>query len=231
MLPRAAKATFYVLAGPAMSFNGWLYRVARAPRSGDIRVQLGPGQKSYLKGWLNVDANIFTGKCDVWADLRNPLPFRTNSITAIYSHHVIEHLTDIEGHFREVYRCLKPGGVYRVAGPNGDSAIAKFASGDGAWFGEWPAKRRSIGGRFENFIFCRGEHLTILTYSFLEELAQDAGFDEVREHGPIDQTGYPDLFQDAMATEWESDFETPHTLVVECHKPLASTARVRPEKV
>jgi len=33
MLPRAAKAAFYVVAGPVMRFNGWLYRVARALKS------------------------------------------------------------------------------------------------------------------------------------------------------------------------------------------------------
>jgi predicted SAM-dependent methyltransferase len=219
MLPRAARTAFYVVAGPARRFNGWLYRVARAPRSGNVCVQLGPGRENYLKGWNNVDADMFTSKCDVWADLRNPLPFRNNSVSAMHSHHVIEHLANPEGHFSEVYRCLKPGGIYRVGVPNGDSAIKKFISGDYAWFGDWPDKRRSIGGRFENFIFCRGEHVTISTYSFLEELAQDAGFGDIREHGPVNRTGYPDFFRDAMTTEWESDFKNPHTLVIECRKP------------
>ena len=141
-------------------------------------VQLGPGQKNYLPGWVNVDANIFTGKCDVWTDLRNPLPFRDATVNAFYSHHVIEHLPDLAFHFSEMYRCLKPGGSFRVGGPNGDAAMRKFLEGDASCFIDSRTGAR-IGGRFENFIFCRQEHLTILTYSWLEELAIAAGFEAI----------------------------------------------------
>lgn len=218
MISRNAKAAFYALAGPAMAVNGRIYRATRAPRDGTIRVHLGPGQDKYLPGWINADANMFTGKCDAWIDLRNPLPFHDASVTAFYSHHVIEHLPDMAGHMRDVLRCLKPGGVYRVAGPNGDSAIRKYLEGDKSWFGDFPDKRRSIGGRLENFIFCRQEHLTILTPSFVEELLADAGFIDIREQGPTHRTGYPELFADAMHKEAESDFAVPHTLVLEARK-------------
>src|SRR5688572_13947064 len=120
MLKRAHKQLFYDMCGPLMRFNGWTYRRIRAPRAGVVKVQLGPGQGKYLDGWVNVDANMFTGKCDVWTDLRFALPFRDNTVDIFYSHHVIEHLPDIPGHFREMYRCLKPGGVFRVGGPNGE---------------------------------------------------------------------------------------------------------------
>ncbi len=221
MLPRRAKALFYSLAGPAMRLNGSLYRTVRAPRAHDLRVHLGPGQRNYLPGWINVDANMFTGKCDVWADLRNALPFKPGTVAALYSHHVIEHLPDLTEHFTEAFRCLAPGGAYRVGGPNGDAAISKFQAGDAAWFGDWPDKRRSIGGRFENLVFCRGEHLTILTYSFLSELLEDAGFVNIVRRLPVKDTGFPALFADAMQTEHETDFEFPHTLLVEAQKPPA----------
>ena len=64
----------------------------------------------------------------MWADLNNKLPFHDNSVDAFYSHHMIEHLPDIQFHLREVYRCLKPEGVYRVGGPNGDSAIINISA-------------------------------------------------------------------------------------------------------
>jgi hypothetical protein len=118
-----------------------------------------------------------------------------------------------------VHRCLKPGGIYRVAGPHGDSAIAKFVAHDAAWFYDFPDKRRSIGGRFENFIFSRQEHVTILTWSYLEEIMIDAGFTDLRVCMPIRETNYPELFADCLQKEWESDFETPHTLVIEAVKP------------
>ncbi len=219
MLRRTAKVAFYTLAGPLMQTNGVLFRHFRAPRDGALRVHLGPGQENYIEGWVNLDANIFTAKCDVWADLRHPLPFHDGTVEAMYSHHVIEHLPGLESHFRDVFRCLRPGGVYRVGGPNGDAAIAKFIENEAQWFGDFPDKRKSIGGRLENFIFCRQEHLTILTRSFLEELMTEAGFADVKTCLPVKETHYPELFQSCLAKEWESDFQVPHTLIVEAVKP------------
>lgn len=204
-----------------MKANGIFYRLFRAPRNGASRVQLGPGREKYLKGWINVDANTFTGKCDVWTDLRNPLPFHDDTIEAMYSHHVVEHLPNLQEHFREVYRCLKPGGAYRVGGPNGDSAIKKFFEQDVEWFSIFPDERQSIGGRFENFIFCRQEHLTILTFSFIQELMSNAGFVDIRRSLPVKETAYPALFEQCLTHEHESDFATPHTLIVEARKPSA----------
>ena len=218
MLKRSTKKMYYVLTNPLMKISGVLYRLFRAPRTGMVKVQLGPGKKNYLRGWINVDANIFTAKNDVWANLVDPLPFHDATVDAMYSHHVIEHLPDLEHHFKEVFRCLKPGAVYRVGGPNGDTAIRKFMENDKAWFGDFPDKRNSIGGRFENFIFCRQEHLTILTHSFLEELMSDAGFINIRACTPVKET-FSDLFQECLVLEFESDFSSPHTLIMEGKKP------------
>jgi SAM-dependent methyltransferase len=226
VLSRRAKAAFFQLAGPLMRINAVVHRHLRAPREGELRVHLGPGRKNYIEGWVNVDANRFTARCDVWADLRHPLPFHDETVACFYSHHVIEHLPDLEGHFREVYRCLKPGGVYRVGGPNGDSAIRKFVENDLLWFSEYPVKRSSIGGRFENLVFCRGEHLTILTLSFLEELLADAGFSDVRRCLAVRETGFPELFAPCLATEREWDYEVPYTLIVEAVKPEPASTRM-----
>jgi predicted SAM-dependent methyltransferase len=220
MISRSAKAAYYFAAAPLMRANGAIYRALRSPRTGVVKVHLGPGQEKYLDGWINVDANAFTAKCDVWADLRNPLPFHDGTVDAFYSHHMIEHLPNIETHFSEVFRCLKPGGLYRVGGPHGDSAIRKFAENDSEWFGDYPDKRRSIGGRFANFIFCRNEHLTILTTSFLEEMLGDAGFVDMRVCAPITQTFHPGLIDAGLLkTEYESTPDVPHTLIVEARKP------------
>src|SRR6185295_19145992 len=162
---------------------------------------------------------MLSARCDVWADLRCPLPFPDDSVVCFYSHHVIEHLPNIQDHIKEVYRCLKPGGVYRVGGPNGDSAIAKFIEKDAQWFSDFPDKRISIGGRFEYFVFCRGEHLTILTFSFLEELLSADGFAGISLCKPVEQTGFPELFGKCLLKESESDFAMPHTLIVEAIKP------------
>ena len=202
-----------------MRLNGWLYFWLRAPVRPNLRAQLGPGPDKYLPGWINIDANILSGKCDVWADLRHRLPFRDGTVAAMYSHHVVEHLPDLAFHFREAFRCLQPGGVYRVGGPDGDVAIRKFVEGDNAWFSDFPQVRRSIGGRFENYIFCGGEHLTILTRSFLEELMSDAGFINLRACFPAKETNYPELLGDCLTREYEWDADAPHTLIIEGQKP------------
>ncbi len=222
-MKRDHKQMFYSLCGPLMRLNGLLYRAFRAPAEGTVKVHLGPGQSNYLDGWVNVDANMFTGKCDVWADLRYPLPFRDGTVDVIYSHHVIEHLPDLPGHFAEMFRALKPGGVFRIGGPNGDSAIRKFVEGDSAWFSDFPDKRKSLGGRFENFIFCRQEHLTILTFSFLEELLSEAGFVDLVVRQPCKDTGIPQFIDSALlGKEWESTEDCPHTLLIEGRKPAAA---------
>src|SRR5215831_4260638 len=100
MLSRKTKATFYKIAGPLMRCNGWLYCYLRAPNGWLYRylhapndelhmIHLGPGQQRYIPGWINLDANMFTRKCDVWVDLRNPLPFWPSTIDALYSHHMV----------------------------------------------------------------------------------------------------------------------------------------------
>lgn len=123
MIHPKLKQMFFTLSDPLMRANAWLYRSFLAPSSGVVRVHLGPGQKNYLAGWINVDANLISAKIDVWANFAHKLPFRDNSVDVFYSHHVIEHVPDLQFHFNEMYRCLKPGGIFRVGGPNGDSAI------------------------------------------------------------------------------------------------------------
>lgn len=204
-----------------MRINGALYRRLRVPDV-PVNVHLGPGKDKYLPGWVNLDANLLTAKIDVWANLQDPLPFRACTVRAFYSHHVIEHLPDsfLSEHFSEMYRCLVPGGVIRLGGPNGDAAMQKFVEGDAAWFHDYPDRRESIGGKLANFLLCRGQHLTILTRSYLTELAEQAGFTDVRQCIPQTQTYHPDVFDDdVLGSEGWEGTEAPYTLVIEARKP------------
>jgi predicted SAM-dependent methyltransferase len=222
MISRELKAMFYRLMGPIMKVNGKLYKNFKSPQSNNnnvIKIHLGPGQKSYLDGWINVDANFISAKLDVWADLRNALPFKDNSVDIFYSHHVIEHLPDLDFHFSEVFRCLKPNGKIRIAGPNGDAAMKKFIEKDHAWFPDFPDPRNSIGGRFENFIFARQEHLTILTFSHLKEILESKGFKDLNQVLPKRETRFPQYIDEYLLSyEWEDDFDCPHTLIIEAEK-------------
>ncbi|HKI37786.1 MAG TPA: methyltransferase domain-containing protein [Gemmataceae bacterium] len=227
MISRRLKAFYYALMRYPMRLNAWAYRRFRAPRAGEVKVHLGPGQKNYLEGWINVDANCVSARIDVWANFLDGLPFHDRTVDVFYSHHVIEHLPDLAllSHFREMHRCLKPGGIIRVGGPNGDSAAMKLIEGDAAWFSDFPDNRKSVGGRFANFILCRGEHLTILTASYLGEVAGETGFTEVRPCLPGKETGYPHLIDDQVLDKEQCDpSDLPHTLVIEARKPALAPA-------
>lgn len=205
-----------------MRVNAFRHRLlSGAPAN--CRVQLGPGQEHYLNGWINVDANCFSAKIDVWADISGKLPFRSGTVDAFYSHHVIEHLPDatLPFHFSELFRCLKPGGVIRVGGPNAEVAFERFLASDTEWFSDFPDKRNGIGGRLANFILCRGEHLTILTSSYLSEICSGVGFGNITSRMPNTETGFPLIFDEqVLSGESESTPDFPHTLLMEAVKPV-----------
>lgn len=224
MIPWTRKRTYYALLQLPMYLNGVAYRMFRCPATGsDLKVHLGPGQKNYLPGWVNVDANVISSKPDLWADLHHPLPFRRGSVSVFYSHHVVEHLPDehLIRHFRDMFRCLRPEGGIRVGVPHAGNACRKFVEGDHGWFSDFPDSHFSIGGKFKNFMFCRGEHLTALDETYLGELLAAAGFEQICFCVPTRETSLSDLGVDAavLGREYESDFTTPHTLIVEARKP------------
>jgi predicted SAM-dependent methyltransferase len=201
-----------------MRLNGAVYRSFRQAKQ-PLKVHLGCGQRNYIPGWVNVDANFVSAKIDLWANFEKELPFRNNSVAKIYSFHVIEHLPDaaLARHFREMFRVLVPGGAIRVGGPNIDNACLKLLANDAKWFSDFPDKRASVGGRFTNFVFCRNEHLTALTRSYLEELAVAAGFADLRSCGPVKDSAY--FGPEVLNLEYEDDYEYPHSILLEARKP------------
>jgi predicted SAM-dependent methyltransferase len=99
---------------------------------------------------------MFTATCDVWADLRSTIPFPEATVNAMYSHHVIEPLPDLELHVRAAYRCLNLGGMFRIARPHEENAIRNSIEGDSDWFDEFLIRRRSIGDDLRTLSSARG---------------------------------------------------------------------------
>ncbi|OGI08686.1 MAG: hypothetical protein A2Y40_05265 [Candidatus Margulisbacteria bacterium GWF2_35_9] len=98
------------------------------------RLHLGCGPRNF-KGWLNADfmrSPSYYLKADpqiIPMDICFlPLPFPDNSIEFVYSEHVHEHITYNQGFLlaKEIKRILKPGGIFRVAGPNVDLYLDLF---------------------------------------------------------------------------------------------------------
>src|SRR5262249_7306496 len=122
---------------------------------GPRHLHLGCGPK-YLPDFVNIDGNPFH-KVDLWLDVRNGLPFASNSVDSIYSTHMFEHFfpDELQGLLRECVRVLKPGGGIRLVVPNLNSAILAYGQNRLDWFSSaFPRRFDSLGGRFSNFIFC-----------------------------------------------------------------------------
>lgn len=64
-----------------------------------------------MDGWVCTEIE----ECDI----RNPLPWPSDSCESCYISHVVEHITPHQSFrfFQEVYRILKPGGIFRVVVP------------------------------------------------------------------------------------------------------------------
>ena len=77
-----------------------------------IVLELGPGNFKRIPDSLTVDILPLPG-VDIVADLNDGLSFLPdNSIDRIYSHHVLEHVENLELLLKEVIRVLKPNGVF-----------------------------------------------------------------------------------------------------------------------
>ena len=93
-----------------------------------LKVMLGAGPVR-SPGWLQTDKELLdvTSQSD-WSAL-----FEPESIDSLLSEHMLEHLTETEARIAltECYRYLKPGGLFRIAVPDGyrrDAAYVAEAS-------------------------------------------------------------------------------------------------------
>lgn len=74
-------------------------------------------------GFINCDLYPGPGIDKVF-DATERWPFEDNSIGAVRSNHVLEHLHNYEGFFKEMHRCLVPNGVAIITVPYGLSSAA-----------------------------------------------------------------------------------------------------------
>lgn len=83
------------------------------------KLHLGCG-RNYLDGWINTDIDSKRYKLDQRLDITENFPFENNTISYIFSEHVIEHISYKDGKFmlEECYRIMKPNGKIRISTPD-----------------------------------------------------------------------------------------------------------------
>ena len=91
---------------------GWL----KLKNKIDIKIELGSGAKRGKNGWTTVDM----GGADIYWDLRHGIPFKDETVSSIYSSHLLEHIPykDMIKFLNECWRILKFGGEFSICVPN-----------------------------------------------------------------------------------------------------------------
>lgn len=145
-------------------------KVGKALATG-IRLNLGCGHIP-LDGYINVDQRELPG-VDIISDVSN-LPFEENSVTEIFSAHVLEHfpqerLRRLLPYWRSL---LKPQGTFRAIVPDGEAMLSGVAAGT------YPFEQ------FREVLFGAQEyegdfHFNLFTPDSLSNLLFEAGFKEV----------------------------------------------------
>jgi len=125
------------------------------------------------------------------------IPFRDSSVGSITCQHVAEHHTHAKGNggaiegslkdfFAEVYRVLKPGGLFEIMCPN-FAYIAKFYVTQGVGnvdiaeqLMEW-----AMGGQRDQWDF----HYCLLDYNIVNRLGMRLGFESCELMHPFDWFG------------------------------------------
>lgn len=86
-----------------------------------------------LDGWKR-----YNPEKDILHDLldKTPLPIETESAEIIQSQYTIEHIDNAaaEYFFKEVYRSLKPGGVFKVVAPNNELDYRAYLNNDKSYY-------------------------------------------------------------------------------------------------
>jgi predicted SAM-dependent methyltransferase len=158
-------------------------RLATLPAK-DLCINIGCGPNS-LSGWINVDMARNRGIDVVW-DLRKGLPFPSESCTAVFGEHVIEHITKENAArlLKECHRVLQKGGVIRVSTPDAGRYLRAYANDDE--FLRHPSFERPIEtpmDRINQMMREDGQHLWAYDAPALILLLKQAGFGEVVEQG------------------------------------------------
>jgi predicted SAM-dependent methyltransferase len=193
------------------------------------KLQLGAGSNPH-EGWLNTDVVDFRRRNEViYLDARRPFPFPDGSFDAVFSEHMIEHLTYSDGlHcLRECNRILRSGGRIRTATPSlrmlaglyerdlSELQQRYLAWSTSSFIGDATAP---LAGFVLNNMFHNFEHRFVYDDETLRETLRLAGFVEIQEWA-VGESGDPMFVGLERHMRSAAEFNAYETLVLEAQKP------------
>ena len=187
-------------------------RRARKYRSAiGLRLHLGCG--SVIKpGWLNIDLHP---KADLNLDLREPLPFPSQSAKLIYSEHVFEcfaYPEPIGSLLRECLRILQPGGILSFAVPDGHLVLEHYLKNN------HPEVEEAHNRLNPEWCSTPMDHVN---YCFrgVNGVEQRWYYDVDSVHRLLERTGFCDVRQRSFDPSLDQAVREIGSLYVECRKP------------
>lgn len=158
-----------------------------------LNIGSGPHRR---EGWLCADA--FKSEADIYLNATSALPFESNTFDVVYSEHMIEHIKvdNIPMFLREIYRILRPGGVFRVTTPDLEIHAKNYISKNDSFFApiidkykaRWDRQKnkywliRSNGGAFMSRAVQRFyRHRWMYDFETLSSCLTEVGFSSVHK--------------------------------------------------
>lgn len=180
--------------------------------SGREYLHIGCGDQ-LLPGFINLDCHtrkslLSLGSDKIYRkDLRNGLPFSSNSFKGIFTEHCLEHLNPRESFtiLEEIYRTLKPGGVARIIVPDAqkyvnyyNDKILKLPTDSYGNFNGW-----ELGGEALRGLTCYLGHYTLYDAEMLLNYSKYIGFARAVKSCFGDGVA-KELIHDSPGREWNS---------------------------
>ena len=184
------------------------------------KLQLGAADK-LLSGWLNTDLHDYGRGELVYLDARKRFPLPDAAFDAVYSEHMLEHLSYADGQrcLGECFRVLRPRGTIRIATPSLERLAQLYDGGElreryVRWAAETlaPELRAPLPGTVINNFFRSWGHAFIYDPQTLRHALGQAGFVDIEERtvGELERH----LAEEPQFNEYE-------TFVLEARRPPA----------
>jgi predicted SAM-dependent methyltransferase len=152
----------------------------------DLKLHLGCGA-NILPGWINTDT--MPSPVADYLDSTKNFPFTDSSFVAVFCEHMIEHMEKPQARslLQEVFRVLRPKGVFRLVTPSFES-FARLALDPSsapaqkylANFRQLVSNPRADLGDAINLIFYGHGHRHVYLVEELATILRQAGFSEAR---------------------------------------------------